>query len=64
MSNPGSVLTQIKLKGENYSAWSQAILLSLRSQSKLGFIDGSISKPDSSDDNFTAWDIVNSVLCS
>ena len=63
-SNPGSVLTQIKLKGENYSAWEQAIILALRSQNKLGFIDGSIAKPNKSDSHFVAWEIVNSMLCS
>ncbi|KAJ8620304.1 hypothetical protein MRB53_028833 [Persea americana] len=63
-SNPGSVLTQIKLKGENYSAWEQAIILALRSQNKLGFIDGSIATPDKSDSHFVTWEIVNSMLCS
>ncbi|KAJ8618561.1 hypothetical protein MRB53_014747 [Persea americana] len=63
-SNLGSVLTQIKLKGENYSAWEQAIILALRSQNKLGFIDGSIVTPDKSDSRFVTWEIVNSMLCS
>lgn len=63
-SSPGSVLTHIKLKGENYSSWEQAVLLALRSQNKIGFIDGSIKKPEKADPTFMAWEIVNSMLCS
>ena len=43
--NPGISLVVQPFTGENYSAWSRAILISLDAKTKLGFIDGSIPKP-------------------
>lgn len=61
---PGISLTTIKLKGNNYSTWEQAVLLALRSQNKLGFIQGTISKPDKSSPEAMAWEQVNPLLCT
>ena len=33
------------LTEENYRTWSRAVLISLDAKSKMGFIDGSIPKP-------------------
>ena len=41
---------------ENYNTWSRAILISLDAKTKLGFIDGSIPKPQFVDHpHYTAW---------
>ena len=43
--NPGISLVIQPLTEENYSTWSRAILISLDTKTKLGFIDSSIPKP-------------------
>ncbi|XP_075654654.1 uncharacterized protein LOC142624789 [Castanea sativa] len=45
--NPGVSLVVQPLTEENYNTWSRAILISLDAKTKLGFIDGSIPKPQS-----------------
>ena len=47
--NPGVSFVGQRLTKENYSTWSRAILIALDAKSKIGFIDGSIPKPQSSD---------------
>lgn len=43
--NPGSLITQVQLRGENYDEWARAMKTSLRARRKWGFIDGTIKKP-------------------
>ncbi|XP_075665100.1 uncharacterized protein LOC142634714 [Castanea sativa] len=55
-ANPGLSLVVQPLTEENYNTWSRAILISLDAKTKLGFIDGSILKPQSVDHPYyTAW---------
>ncbi|KAK3018877.1 hypothetical protein RJ639_004442 [Escallonia herrerae] len=63
-ANSGNSLTKDTLKGDNYVAWEQSAILTLKSHNKLAFIDGRITKPDPESEDFLAWDIVNSTLCS
>lgn len=42
--NPGNIITQVQLKGENYDEWARAIRGSLRARRKFRFVDGSIKK--------------------
>ena len=44
--NPGVSLVVQHLTEENYSTWSRAVLIALDAKTKLGFIDGSIPKPE------------------
>jgi hypothetical protein len=44
--NPGSIITQVQLRGENYDEWSKAMRTSLRARRKWGFVEGTIKKPD------------------
>ena len=43
--NPGMSLVVQHLTEEKYSTWSRAVLISLDAKTKIGFIDGSIPKP-------------------
>ncbi|KAK2980512.1 hypothetical protein RJ640_022514 [Escallonia rubra] len=62
--NSCNSLTKDTLKGsDNYVAWEQSAILTLKSHNKLAFIDGRITKPDPKSEDFLAWDIVNSTLC-
>ena len=61
--NPGVSLVVQHLIEENYSTWSRAVLIALDAKSKIGFIDGSIPKPQSSDHPYyTAWCKCNSTF--
>lgn len=63
-AHSGNSLTKDPLTGNNYVAWEQAAIMSLNSHEKLGFIDGTIKKPDPDSADFQSWKIVNSMLCS
>ena len=61
--NPGVSLVVQHLTEENYNTWSRAILISLDAKTKLGFIDGSIPKPQTVDHpHYTAWNKCNSTV--
>lgn len=46
---PGSLLVSQVLTGDNYVSWSRSMRIALDIKNKLGFIDGSIQKPESED---------------
>jgi len=45
--SPRAIITAIKFDGKNYDVWEQVVRTSLKSKNKLGFIDGTITKPES-----------------
>ncbi|KAK3034689.1 hypothetical protein RJ639_032450 [Escallonia herrerae] len=61
-ANSGNSLTKDTLKGDNYVAWEQSAILTLKSHNKLAFIDGRITKPDPKSEDFLAWDITYQFL--
>ncbi|XP_013594607.1 PREDICTED: uncharacterized protein LOC106302694 [Brassica oleracea var. oleracea] len=60
--NPGAMITPVTLTGENYNEWSSEMTNALRAKRKLGFIDGSITKPSATDSNLELWLSVNSMI--
>ncbi|CAA7016761.1 unnamed protein product [Microthlaspi erraticum] len=58
---PGNLITTVQLKGENYEDWAKHVRNALRTKRKLGFIDGSLMKPNS-DEELEQWGVVNSML--
>ena len=63
--NPGLILVSQPLTGDNYNSWSRAMLIALSVKNKLGFIDGSIPKPDSSNlPLLNSWIRNNNVVIS
>lgn len=46
--------------GVNYLTWSTSIQISLGAKDKLGFIDGSIKRPDESSADFPKWQSLGS----
>lgn len=60
---PDNFITHVLLKGENYVAWSRAIIMSLKARRKFGFVDGSIAKP-TTPTQLLDWVTVNSMLVS
>ncbi|XP_073132877.1 uncharacterized protein [Henckelia pumila] len=63
--NPGLVLVSQPLTSENYASWSRAMKIALSVKNKLGFVDGSISKPSENDPNLlNAWIRNNNIVVS
>ncbi|XP_010250376.1 PREDICTED: uncharacterized protein LOC104592635 [Nelumbo nucifera] len=62
--NPGMILVTNVLTGENYASWSRAMKMALSAKNKLGFVDGSIEKPDSTYANFGSWLRANNMVLS
>nr|XP_023890238.1 ent-kaurene oxidase, chloroplastic-like [Quercus suber] len=61
--NPGVSLVVERLTEENYNTWSRAVLISLDAKTKIGFVDGSIPRPQSPDHPcYTAWCKCNSTV--
>ncbi|KAJ8633296.1 hypothetical protein MRB53_026632 [Persea americana] len=62
--NPGNIITQVQLKGENYGEWARAMRTALRAKKKYGFVDGTIKRPDDDSPDIEDWWTVNSMLVS
>ncbi|KAL5570766.1 hypothetical protein UlMin_020363 [Ulmus minor] len=62
--SPGLVLVSQPLIGDNYASSSRAMLIALSVKNKLGFIDGSISKPQGTDPNLNSWIRKNIIVIS
>jgi len=59
-SSGGSLVSNV-LIGTNYQAWSRSMLIVLEAKNKLGFIDGTIVKPEDPD-LLRLWSINNSTI--
>ncbi|XP_023644448.1 uncharacterized protein LOC111832367 [Capsella rubella] len=62
--HPGLVLVPDLLDGTNYGTWIVAITTSIEAKNKLGFVDGSLVRPDESDPYFLIWKRCNSMVKS
>ncbi|XP_071918878.1 uncharacterized protein [Coffea arabica] len=62
--NPGNIITQVQLKGENYEEWAWAVRTALRAKKKYGFIDGTVEQPADDSSEIEDWWTVNSMLVS
>ncbi|KAI4381631.1 hypothetical protein MLD38_007689 [Melastoma candidum] len=59
---PGTQLTSCLLGDGNYATWSRAMLTALRAKNKVGFINGDIKKPETTNPLFDKWDQCNSMI--
>ena len=63
--SPGLILVSQSLTGDNYASWSRAMQIALSVKNKLGFIDGSIQKPEGNDLNLLqSWTRNNNMVIS
>ncbi|KAL0417020.1 UNVERIFIED_CONTAM: hypothetical protein Slati_3533900 [Sesamum latifolium] len=60
--HPGMVLVSAPLTRKNFLNWSYAVKRALRAKMKLGFIDGTLLKPDVTDATFEKWIRVDSMV--
>ncbi len=63
-NNPEMILVSCPLNRDNYLTWRQAMINALRSKNKLGLVDGSITRPQSSSPDGAAWLKCNSMVIS
>jgi hypothetical protein len=45
--NPTLQITTVKLDGLNYLSWSHSAMLYIKSQGKMGYMNGKVSEPKS-----------------
>ncbi|XP_059596413.1 uncharacterized protein LOC132254553 [Vitis vinifera] len=62
--HPGLNLVLNLLTGPNYHTWRRAMLMALTAKNKVGFVDGTISRPMSHDLIYGAWNRCNSMISS
>lgn len=62
--NPGMKLVSMKFDGNGYTDWKQSLLISLSAKNKVGFVDGTITKPTVTDATLKAWERCNSMMIS
>ena len=61
----GALLVSQPLTGENYNSWSQSMFMALSAKNKVGFIDGTTSKPtDLTDPLHSSWIRCNNMVIS
>ncbi|GJT32189.1 kinase RLK-Pelle-LRR-XI-1 family protein [Tanacetum coccineum] len=64
LDNPGLVITQVQLKGDNYDEWSRSFRTAIRARKKFEFINGTIKRPGEKDKDIEDWWTINSLLVS
>ncbi|KAL0443952.1 UNVERIFIED_CONTAM: hypothetical protein Slati_2117900 [Sesamum latifolium] len=62
--NPGATLVYILLDGSNFLSWSRSVRLALGAKWKLGFIDGTCTKPVGNSDEIEQWECVDCMVVS
>ncbi|CAL5365889.1 unnamed protein product [Camellia sinensis] len=62
--NPSMKITTSLFNGQNYLAWSQSLTLFLKSRGKMGYVDGRIQAPSTTDSGYDQWEITNSLIMS
>ena len=63
--NPGTILVSQLLNGDNYASWNRSMLIALSVKNKIGFVDGSIGKPNGSDPQLlNSWRRNNHIVIS
>jgi hypothetical protein len=62
--SPGSILVSQLLVGNNYHTWKRSMSMALSAKNKMGFVDGSLPKPESSSPEYLSWNRCNNMVLS
>ncbi|XP_074302336.1 uncharacterized protein LOC141633858 [Silene latifolia] len=62
VENTGHSITPVVFNGNNYDEWSRSFQLALMAKGKLGYLDGTITKPSSTDASFETWQSTNALV--
>ncbi|XP_058784433.1 uncharacterized protein LOC131659236 [Vicia villosa] len=60
--NLGLAIVTPPLNNTNFHSWSRSLKLALMSKNKLGFIDGTLARPDITDPNRVLWNRCNNMV--
>lgn len=61
-NNPGIAIVTPSLNNTSVHSWSRSIKLVIRSKKRLGFLDGTLIRPDFADRTALAWDHCNTMV--
>lgn len=56
--SPSTILVTPLLTGDNYGTWNRAITMALRAKNKVGFVNGSLPKPET-ENEIQNWECYN-----
>ncbi|GMI96858.1 hypothetical protein HRI_003355100 [Hibiscus trionum] len=62
--SPCTVLVTQPLVSDNYNSWKRSMIMALSAKNKLGFVDGSLTAPDSTSTLFSSWTRANNMVNS
>ncbi|GMI75146.1 hypothetical protein HRI_001183900 [Hibiscus trionum] len=60
--NSSLIITNHRLDGKYFLQWSQSVLMVLRGRGKIGYINGEIPRPASTDSSNATWELNNSMV--
>ena len=64
---PGCLITVVIFDGKSYDLCERAVRNALKAKNKLGFIEGTLKKPEPNGENtikLQTWEMINSMICS
>ena len=59
--SPTTTLVSPSLSGDNYGMWIHTVTMALHAKNKLGFVDGTLSKPKDDENGFN-WARCNDLV--
>ncbi|GKU93721.1 hypothetical protein SLEP1_g7289 [Rubroshorea leprosula] len=62
--DPGRILVTTLLNGDNYHTWRRAMQNALYAKNKIGFVDGTLEKSETTSPQYKAWMKCNSMVLS
>ncbi|XP_074270916.1 uncharacterized protein LOC141594824 [Silene latifolia] len=62
VENTGHSITPVVFNGNNYDEWSRSFQLALMAKGKLGYLDGTITKPSATAATFETWQSTNALV--
>ncbi|GMI70990.1 hypothetical protein HRI_000768300 [Hibiscus trionum] len=57
--NSSLIITNHRLDENNFLQWSQSVLMDIRGRGKIGYINGEIPRPASTDSSYATWELNN-----
>jgi hypothetical protein len=63
--HPGLQVVSHQFNGDNFSSWHKSMIVALSGKNKLGFLDGTIKKPEiTATDKLLSWKRNNNIIAS
>lgn len=62
--NPGMKLVSDSFDGSGFSNWKRSMTIALSARNKLGFVDGTLLRPESNSTSYKSWSRCNDMVIS